>query len=386
MFFGIFNLLPNLLTTSVSALFPAFASYKALRARDPAQLTPWLMYWVVYAIAQTGEYWLGWAVDWFPFYAWIRLGAYCYLVLPGMQGAPYLYQTRVHPFLAQHEAEIDRFISEAHDNAKRAGLNYLNKAIEFVKVNVFGMPPRQQPPPPPTSTAGSYAQSLMSRFNLSPETQNSLAPAAGNLVNLLSGALQSAAAYQRGNGSGSREATAEALAASGALIPEDIARRGPEERNAYVAAQREHLQTLLHAYDREAQGNNRSEDEQQRGRVREQRERELHLSPPYPVSREVSRERSRSAHQASGSGASGASGEGLAKSKSELEFDRVEYDEAFDGSDRPAGRRAVSGGGWMPWGWRGQQGQGGPGPAAEGGSRSHSADTRGHASGTDAGF
>ena len=34
-----------------SFAFPIFASYKALKANDPAQLTPWIMYWVVLACA-----------------------------------------------------------------------------------------------------------------------------------------------------------------------------------------------------------------------------------------------------------------------------------------------------------------------------------------------
>jgi hypothetical protein len=45
-------------------LFPVFASYKALKTSDPALLTPWLMYWVVLAIALFAESWVGFILVW----------------------------------------------------------------------------------------------------------------------------------------------------------------------------------------------------------------------------------------------------------------------------------------------------------------------------------
>jgi len=52
-------------TSSVASfLFPLFASYKALKTWDPAELTPWLMYWVVLSCALLAEAWLGWFLVW----------------------------------------------------------------------------------------------------------------------------------------------------------------------------------------------------------------------------------------------------------------------------------------------------------------------------------
>ena len=44
-------------------LFPIFASYKALKANDQTQLTPWLMYWIVIACVITVENFLGWFLN-----------------------------------------------------------------------------------------------------------------------------------------------------------------------------------------------------------------------------------------------------------------------------------------------------------------------------------
>lgn len=48
-----------------SFLFPLFASYKALKTSDPAQLTPWLMYWVVLACALLVESWTEFILVWY---------------------------------------------------------------------------------------------------------------------------------------------------------------------------------------------------------------------------------------------------------------------------------------------------------------------------------
>uniref|UniRef100_L2GGK1 Protein YOP1 n=1 Tax=Colletotrichum fructicola (strain Nara gc5) TaxID=1213859 RepID=L2GGK1_COLFN len=130
-----FDIFAHLLSSIASFLFPLFASYKALKTSDPAQLTPWLMYWVVLACALLVESWTEWILVWIPFYAYIRLFFLLYLVLPQTQGARIIYQTHVHPFLQDNEAQIEEFISEAHDRLKAAGIAYLKRAIELIKTN-----------------------------------------------------------------------------------------------------------------------------------------------------------------------------------------------------------------------------------------------------------
>jgi receptor expression-enhancing protein 1/2/3/4 len=278
-------------------LFPIFASYKALRTSDPAQLTPWLMYWVILSLVFTTESMLWFVLSWIPFYSWFRLFLHLYLVLPGKQGATHLYQEYIHPFLADHENDIDTFISDAHEKAKAAGLQYLKQAVEWIKVNVMGMQPR--PPTPPTSRQGSYAQQLFSRFNL-PSAREGLAAPAGDFVGLLASALQ----YTTATG-GTREAQAQDLSESGTLIPPEISSNA--ERMTYISAQRERLRVLLSAFDREAYN--------------------LASAPPEPAL--MTREKSNDG--------------GLSKSRSEADFDKIEKEEV------PAGKQAQ--GGWMPWNW-----------------------------------
>ncbi|KAI9683079.1 MAG: hypothetical protein M1829_005870 [Trizodia sp. TS-e1964] len=305
---------PDLLCYSFSIatfLFPVFASYKALKTNDPSQLKPWLMYWVVLACFLVAESWTEWAFVWFPFYAWIRAFTLLYLVLPQSQGARLIYQTRIDPFLTEHELQIDDFISSSHERAKALGLQYIMQAIEFIKVTILGMP--RAPRPPRAQNLGlSYAQNLFARFNL-PSASTS-APA-GEFYGFLSQALSQATA-------GSSASSRAQPSASSTLVPDTL--RGTAERMNYISVQKERLNALIQALDREAGT--------------------MPRSPP----------RSGAVSASSGSSAPSAGarqvGEGLKKSRSEVDFERVEHDDL--GEPRGAAEPLrTPGGSWMPWNW-----------------------------------
>ena len=229
----------------------------------------------------------------FPFYSWIRAGTLLYLVLPQTQGAVLLYQSYIDPFLFQHESEIDTFISSAHDRAKAAGLQYIKQAIEFVKVNVLGLPPNRLSSPASTSGGGTYAQSLLARFHLPAARAEPVAtqPSAADLYGLM------AAFLGQSNSSGS---THEAAAAAVLDDP-----RITEDRINFITTQRDRINALLVALDRE-----KSSLQTSAAPLAEQ---------DNPGS--------------------------MKKNKSETDFERVERDEA--GEDKG---RATSGS-WLPWSW-----------------------------------
>lgn len=258
------------------------------------------MYWVVLSLVLTAESTFFFVLGWIPFYSWFRLILHVYLVLPGQQGATQIYQTYVHPFLAEHENDIDVFISGAHEKARSAGLQYFKQAVEWIKVNVMGMP--QRPVSPPASRQGSYAQQLFARFNL-PTAREGLAAPAGDFVGLLASALQ----YTTSTGA-SRDSQARDLSESGTLIPPELDSNA--ERMTYVSTQRERLRVLLQAFDREA-----------------------YNLASAPDTSSMTREKSHG---------------GLSKSRSEADFDKIEKEEAAPG-DKPISPQ----GSWMPWGWGG---------------------------------
>jgi hypothetical protein len=105
-----------------------------LHTSDPALLAPWLIYFVVLSAFTVVENTFDFILSWVPFYSWIRFFAHLYLILPGSQGATFLYQEYVEPFLYHHEREIDDFISQSHDRAKSAGMAYVEMGIEWARL------------------------------------------------------------------------------------------------------------------------------------------------------------------------------------------------------------------------------------------------------------
>ncbi|KAA8898960.1 TB2/DP1, HVA22 family-domain-containing protein [Sphaerosporella brunnea] len=233
-----FDLLSKLICSIATFAFPIFASYKALKANDPAQLTPWLMYWIVLACVLCVESWVGWAVSWLPFYHDIRAGFMLWLVLPQTQGATQLYLEHVHPTLNKHEAEIEEFISRAHDQAKAAGAEYIQHLIDVVKQTVFGIVLPQaedQPATPPPHDAASFAQALFSRWRVPPLTP--YAPQmATDFYAFLSSALQQVPGSQAAGGSSN-------------LIPPHV--KGTAEKARFIELQRQRLKTVMAALETE---------------------------------------------------------------------------------------------------------------------------------------
>ncbi|KAF2205993.1 hypothetical protein GQ43DRAFT_406409 [Delitschia confertaspora ATCC 74209] len=304
-----FGFVADAITVTTTVFLPVFISYKALHTSDPAVLAPWLIYFVTLTLLTTLENTFSFILDWVPFYSWIRLCLHGYLILPGSQGATFVYREYLEPFLYHHEREIDNLITDVHDRARQSGLRYVGMLVEWVKVNVMGFQPRRESPPP--SRQASYAQSLMSRFNM---------PAArgtSDLAGLVSQALGGASALYNA-GAGSHDA-GQAEGMRGPLIPESI--RDNDEKLSYLASQRQRLTVLMQAFDRE--------QDQLMGQQ----------------GRDDGRRRSSA---------------GLSRNKSESEFDRIDPDEVEHSNipnppypmTPPALDRRTSSGSWMPWNWQ----------------------------------
>jgi receptor expression-enhancing protein 1/2/3/4 len=201
------------------------------------------MYWTTLSLFLLVENQLYFILSWVPFYSWIRLGIHLYLVLPGKQGSVFIYKEYIHPFLEEHERQIDQMISEGHAKAKAAGMDAVKKGVEYVRVNILGQEPRRPTPPPSRNV--SYSTYLFNRFAM-PSAREGLAVAGtSDLFSLLGKAMQQTT-YPS---SEFREEQARDLASSGTLIPPTLS---GEERESFISTQRERLRTLLQAFDAEA--------------------------------------------------------------------------------------------------------------------------------------
>ncbi|KAI9764691.1 MAG: hypothetical protein M1840_008083 [Geoglossum simile] len=301
-----FDIFAQLLCSVIAFLFPIFASYKALQANNPAQLTPWLMYWVVFACALLAESWTDWILVWIPFYPWIRLSLLLYLVLPQTQGAKLVYLEYIHPFLRTHEGDIEAFIARSLSQARAAVLQYYARVIEYVRETFLGVhpgPPTRPARPAATQNTATYVQTLLSRFNL----PSAAAPPSGDFYSYLSSALS----------------PQQPTATTTSYFPTwTQPQQTKEERLTFITTQRDRLLGLLQSLDREALNLSTSS-----------------LSPETPRG-----------DPSGGIAATSSGDKPLKKSKSELEFERVEREDIGDET------RAGSAGSWMPWNWAGRGG------------------------------
>ncbi|KAI2608037.1 TB2/DP1, HVA22 family-domain-containing protein [Hypoxylon sp. NC1633] len=345
-----FDLIPKLLSSVASFLFPLFASYKALKTSDPAQLTPWLMYWSVLSCGLLVESWTEFILVWIPFYAYMRLFFLLYLVLPQTQGARLLYETYLHPYLEENESAIEDFIASAHDRLRAAGMAYLKRAIEMLRTQVLGMPPsedRGDDDSETRATAGpqGYTQALLARFSVPAArwAAGNAGTAGQDFYNLLAGAV--GARVAGGPSSTSTTAAGASSSTGTALIPDSIG--GADEKMTFIAAQKERLAFMMGALDREARQLEKTEEER---KAAEQARKDLRPgSMSLDGQQEASTSRPPSGHSV---------WSGLSKSRSEVDFEKIDAEsgEEEDSSVRrraPAAEQApgVGRGGWSFLGW-----------------------------------
>ncbi|KAI9640938.1 hypothetical protein NHQ30_010779 [Ciborinia camelliae] len=245
-------------------------------------------------------------------------------------GARVLYQTYVHPWLHNNELAIDDFIASAHERAKAAGVTYLKQAIEFIRQQIFGLPPKE-PTPPSTPSTYTYTQSLMARFNL-PSARPSFpsnpiggaTSTATDFYSLLASAVSAATSPNAAtDGSEGRD-----LSNSGMLIPPHVS---GSERITFIQAQRERLSILLSALDKEAQ-------------TLENEKRVPKRIPSMSFDGTSSEDDNLDRPKSSMSG--------MTSRKSELDFENIDADSGTEevGKTRRAAQRTSSGN-WLPWTW-----------------------------------
>ncbi|GFO44737.1 receptor expression-enhancing protein, partial [Plakobranchus ocellatus] len=94
-------------------LYPAYASYKAVRTKNVKEYVKWMMYWIVFALFCTVETFSDVFLSWMPFYYELKIVFVLWMLSPITQGSSFLFKKFVHPHLAKREKEIDEMIDQA---------------------------------------------------------------------------------------------------------------------------------------------------------------------------------------------------------------------------------------------------------------------------------
>uniref|UniRef100_A0A8C3NQK4 Receptor expression-enhancing protein n=1 Tax=Geospiza parvula TaxID=87175 RepID=A0A8C3NQK4_GEOPR len=122
-------------------LYPAYASYKAVKTKNIREYVRWMMYWIVFALFMATETFTDLLISWLPFYYEVKMAFVIWLLSPYTQGASLLYRRFVHPTLARREKDIDAFLVRARERS------YETRCASARGASTWRPPPPSRRPP-----------------------------------------------------------------------------------------------------------------------------------------------------------------------------------------------------------------------------------------------
>eukprot|EP00088_Acartia_fossae_P001829 TRINITY_DN10715_c0_g1_i2.p1 TRINITY_DN10715_c0_g1~~TRINITY_DN10715_c0_g1_i2.p1 ORF type:complete len:275 (-),score=71.51 TRINITY_DN10715_c0_g1_i2:291-1115(-) len=121
----------ELLSRVVGTLYPAYASYKAVRTKNVKEYVRWMMYWIVLAFFTSVEPFVDIFIGfWFPFYYCVKIGVLIWLL--AFNGSSILYKSFIHPSLVKREKDIDALLEEAKTKGYDTFKRISSKGVRFV--------------------------------------------------------------------------------------------------------------------------------------------------------------------------------------------------------------------------------------------------------------
>ncbi|KAG0172308.1 ER membrane protein DP1/Yop1 [Apophysomyces sp. BC1034] len=119
-----FNLAGQLLTNTISWVYPAYASFKAIESPSPDDDKQWLTYWTVIGFVQMVEYFSDILLFWFPFYYLFKTALVLWLALPQFRGAEIMYARFLRPFLLKAQTDIDQKTDEIRHKIGKVAVEF----------------------------------------------------------------------------------------------------------------------------------------------------------------------------------------------------------------------------------------------------------------------
>ncbi|XP_071435335.1 receptor expression-enhancing protein 4 [Pithys albifrons albifrons] len=112
-------------------LYPAYASYKAVKAKNIREYVRWMMYWIVFALFMATETFTDLLISWCPFYYEVKMAFVLWLLSPYTRGASLLYRRFVHPTLARKEKDIDTFLVRTRQRGYETMLHFGKRGLNL---------------------------------------------------------------------------------------------------------------------------------------------------------------------------------------------------------------------------------------------------------------
>jgi len=114
-------------------VYPAYASFKAVKSKNAKHYVRWMMYWIVYAMFVATESVVDpFLIFWLPFYAEAKIIFLLYLVSSSTRGSSVIYKGWIHPVLCSNEAEIDVAIEKIKLRSFQTAKTWIKTGIQKV--------------------------------------------------------------------------------------------------------------------------------------------------------------------------------------------------------------------------------------------------------------
>ena len=107
----------TILTVVFTVLYPSIQSIKAIESNGEDDDKEWLTYWTIFGLFHLVDEFAGFVLNFIPFYFYIRLAFFVFLMAPQTKGALTIYKYLVGPILKQHKSSIQAFIDEIKGSA-----------------------------------------------------------------------------------------------------------------------------------------------------------------------------------------------------------------------------------------------------------------------------
>lgn len=114
-------------------VYPAYECFKAIEKGKPELLKQWCMYWTIMGLALVIEIFTDQLLFWVPLYYEAKVALVVFLWHPRINGATYVYESTLQPFLAEHEPVIDKRIEEAKNRVQDFFSRYFQQLLNYLQ-------------------------------------------------------------------------------------------------------------------------------------------------------------------------------------------------------------------------------------------------------------
>lgn len=105
----------EIVITTFTVLWPGIQSIRAIESEEKDDDKHWLTYWMIYGFLNFFETFVPFVFWFIPYYAWVRLGFFVWLIQ--FNGATALYNSVVADVLRQNKTLIQDFIKRVGSKA-----------------------------------------------------------------------------------------------------------------------------------------------------------------------------------------------------------------------------------------------------------------------------